>query len=487
MAKESLSAAAARGGAITMLAQLARIVIQILQVAILARLIAPESYGLIAMAVAFTGVAGILRDFGLSTAALRRTDLTQQQRSNLFWLNLAAGLGLATIVFLSSWPISQFYGENDLVMLLHWISISYILSGATAQFRVAISQQLRFRALAVCDVLPPVVALVVAICVAAAGYSLAALVSLQLVLPAVDLLCGMLLARWWPGLPRKAAGMRGLLSFGMSFAGTQLLSYVTRNIDTVIIGRLWGAAPLGMYDRAFQFSVVPINQINTPMTKVAIPVLARVGDDRKRLERGLRSAQLVACYATATGLLVAAGMAVPLIDLLLGTGWDAAAPLFAILAVSSVFRSVQQVANWLQVVRGSSRSLLVSNLIGQPIIILCILVGAIWGVAGIAWGSVLGYAFFWVFSMLWAGKHTGVNTAPLIFRAVRIMAFVGLPGGLAAWVASTYLPLSGLLLVIAALAAAVLAVFLGWAISRTTRTEIGVLVGLVRASVRKRK
>lgn len=482
MPQESLSAAAARGGAITIAAQIARVLIQVVQVSVLARLIAPESYGLLAMAIAFTGIAQILRDFGLSTAALRNAKLTGQQRSNLFWLNVASGGGLAAIVFCLSWPIAAFYGQSDLVLLIQWLSLAYLLSGITAQFRVAISQQLRFKALAICDVIPPIVALLAAVPVAIAGYPLAALIVLQLAMPAADLLCSVLLARWIPSLPSKTEGMRELVSFGLGFAGTQVLGYVTRNVDSVLIGRLWGPTTLGFYDRAFQLSVVPVNQINTPMTKVALPVLSRVVDEEARFERGLRSAQLIACYVTATVLCVAAGLAGPIVEVFLGTEWHQSAPLFAILALSSVFRAIQQIAIWLQVVKGTSRSLFMGNVIGQPIIILALCCGIPWGAIGIAVGSVFGYAAFWVFSMLWAGRNTGIATWPLLTRAFRIVALVGAPAGLAAYLVASFVPLPSIALLLVGVTAAAIAVCASWALSRQTRAEASILLSYLRSA-----
>lgn len=482
---KGLTGAAARGGAVTMFAQIARIFIQMAQVFILARLVAPESYGLVAMVTAFTGVATILRDFGLSTAALRRADLSPQQRTNLFWLNTLLGASLSVVIFLLSWPIAGFYGESELVTIVQWVSLSYVISGMTAQFRVAIARDLRFRVLAICDVIPSVVALAAAVPVAMAGYSLASLVVLQLAFPVVDLILSASLARWWPGLPRRTAGMRDLLGFGGSFALTQILSYATRNVDSVLIGRVWGPATLGIYDRAFQISVVPINQINAPMTKVALPVLSRTVDDPRRLARGLSTAQLVACYLTATGLCIAAGLSEPLIELMLGADWSAAAPVFTLLALSSVFRSVQQIANWLQVAKGSSRSLLFSNLIGQPIIILFIVCGVPWGALGVAAGSVVGYAVFWIFSMLWAGHHTGIDTGPLMKRAARIVGCVGLPSGAAAFGVCWFSPWDAGTTLLAGAGAALGALAVSIVASRVSRGEVRALVGLLRTSLRR--
>ncbi|MEV7648971.1 lipopolysaccharide biosynthesis protein [Arthrobacter sp. NPDC089319] len=480
---QSLTASAARGGAVTIVAQVARTIVLLVQVVVLARVIDPGTYGLLAMVVAFTGVAVILRDFGLSTAALRSAVLTHQQRTNLFWLNTGSGFVLGATIFTLAWPISAFYQEPELVTLVQWIAPTYLLSGITAQFRVSISQALRFRALAICDVVPPLAALVLAIPVATSGHALAALIVLQVTAPAADLLLAYFLARWRPGLPRRAEGMRGLMSFGLGFAATQLLSYVSRNIDSILIGRVWGANALGFYDRAYQLSVQPVNQINTPMTKVALPVLARVVDDRERFNGGLRSAQLVALYATATVLCIAAGLSAPLIDVFLGAAWAASAPIFAVLAIGSVFRAIQQIAIWLQVAKGTAGSLLVGNLIGQPVIIVAVLCGLPWGPIGVAIGSAIGYAVFWVFSVLWAGRNTGVDTKPLLSRAFRVVLLVGAPAGLSAFVVSTLVPAPSIVLLMLGTAAAAASLVISWASSSQTRSELGTLQRFLRAGL----
>jgi len=445
--------------------------------------VGPEDYGLLAMVVTFTGIATILRDFGLSTSALRSTALTQQQRSNLFWLNTASGFVLAVTIFLSSSLIASFYEQPRLIELVQWIAPTYLLNGLTAQFRVAISQALRFRALAVCDILPPVLALVAAVPVAIWGSGLTALIVLQLTAPIVDLVLSSTLAKWRPGWPRRTAGMRQLVSFGVGFAGTQLLSYVSRNIDSVAIGRVWGAAPLGYYDRAYQLSVAPVNQINVPMTKVALPILARASDDPDRFRRGLGSAQLVACYVTATLLCVGAGIAEPLIDVFLGPSWAESAPIFAVLVIGSVFRSIQQIAIWLQVAKGNARSLLLGNVIGQPIIIAAILIGLPWGPLGVAMGSAVGNAVFWVFSMIWAGRNTGVDTWPLLIRATRVVAFVGAPAGLAAFLICSFVPAPSVALLFFGSLAALAMLALEWILSKQMRLEVAALFYFFKAGI----
>lgn len=387
MSSNSLRGRAARGGAITLLTQLLRVAIQLGGMIILARLIAPQYFGLIAMVLAIAGIAEIFRDFGLSQSALRRTDLTHQQRSNLFWLNTLLGLILGLLLFCLSWSIASFYGRPELVLIVQWIAPIYLLGGITAQFRVHINIALRFKALAVIDILSPLTATAAAIALALLGFALPALIALQVISPVLMLILSVALARWRPSLPRRTSGMLELLSFGASYTFTQALSYTTRNVDSIAIGRVWGAVPLGIYDRAFQFAAAPLNQINGPLSRVAIPVLARVAADRTKFIASLREAQLIQVYVTATGLLVAAGLGTPLMTLLLGEDWKAAGIIFSLLAVGSVFRSIQQIGYWMYVTLGLAGAQLKLYLVGQPLIIVCILIGLFWGPAGVQSGA----------------------------------------------------------------------------------------------------
>lgn len=445
---------AARGGAITLGTQVARVVLMLSGTIVLGRLIAPSEFGLLAMVVAVSGVAEIFRDFGLSMAALRRTDLTQQQRSNLFWINATAGLLLALGVWALAWPLAAFYQQPRLLAVVPWIAPIYLLNGLTTQFRVAITQSLRFGALAIIDIAAPLVALCVAIGIALTGVGLTALVAQQTLAPAISLVLAVALARWWPSLPRRADGMRELLTFGASFAATQILSYATRNLDSIAIARVWGATPLGYYDRAFQLSVAPLNQINAPMSRVAVPVLARVVDDKPRYLGALREAQLVATYVTSTALLVTGGLGVPLVTLLLGPNWAFTGQILGILAVGSVFRSIQQIAYWMFMTQGLAGAQLKLYLVGQPIIIVCLLGGLAWGPIGVAVGSTIGWALFWLLALLWVGRASQLDVRGLMIDPLRVVGLVGAPAGVAALCVALFVPLSPIWLVLIGLAAA---------------------------------
>jgi O-antigen/teichoic acid export membrane protein len=483
----SLRSRAARGSAVTLATQLIRALVLLGGTIILARLVAPSDFGLIAMVLAVSGIAEILRDSGLSISALRRPDLTQQQRSNLFWLNTAIGLGLSVAVFCLSWPLAAFYGQSILVEVMQWIAPIYFVNGIAAQFRIAINQRLQFGILAVIDIVPPVLALGVAIGVATAGQGLAALVIQQVVAPVLALALAVGLARWWPGLPRRTPGMKELVVVGWNFAATQVLSYATRNIDSIAIGRVHGPRALGYYDQAYQLAVAPLILINSPITRVAVPVLARVREDRRRYVASLREAQLIACYVTASVLLVVAGVGTPLVTVVLGPTWSAAGPILSVLALGSVFRSIQQIANWIFVTEGITRSQLGLYLVGQPIIVTLVLVGVLWGPIGVAAGGAVGWALFWLLSLIWVGRAADLDVRPLILDPLRIIGLVGLPAGLAAFCVVTFVPLDPVWTLLIGLAAALICYATAVLVSRRVRTDVRTLLSFVRLAVAGRR
>lgn len=481
----SLRSSAARGSAVTLASQGIRLLLMMSSTVVLARLLLPSDYGLIAMVLVVVGVADIFRDFGLSMAALRAKELTQAQQSNLFWINSAVGLVLTGLIYVAAEPIASFYDEPRLVSIVHWVSLLYVLGGLSTQFRVSINRELRFTMLAACDLVPIVVGFVVALWMALEGFGLWALVAQQLAVAVASLAMVVVGARWRPGMPSRHAGMAPLMRFGMSFAASQLLSYGTRNVDSIAVGRAYGPHQLGSYDRAYQLMMLPLNQVNAPLTRVAVPVLSRMIDDRERYGSYLRQAQLVACYLTASLFMVVAGVAPQAVQLLMGDGWGLAGEVLRVLAIGGVFRSIEQISYWMYMSQGLATQQLRFYLVAQPLIVVVMLAGLPWGPVGVAAGHSIGYALFWAGSLLWAGHVSDIDVKPLMWDAARAILIFGTPGGLAAFIVVNIVPGP----VVVTLAAAGLAALgwyaVAWKIMRPVRRDLDVLMRFGRAALRR--
>lgn len=414
----SLADAAARGGAVTLVGQLARFLVQLASVTILARLLVPADFGLYTMVFAIVGIATVIGDAGLSMAAIQSQTITQQQRSNLFWTNALVGLVLAVAAFACAPLIAAFYDEPALLSITQAMSVTFLLNALTAQFRAEVSVKLRFVWLASVDVAAAAAALLVAVTVALSGLAYWALVAQQLTNAAITLVGLIVAARWMPGLPRRSAGMKALYAYGGNTLGVQLFSYVTSNIDSILIGRVWGTAPLGLYDRAYQLFRLPLQQIASPMTKVAMPILSKLQAD-ERYEAYVQRAQLVLGYTFGGAFWLLAALSDPVIDILLGPGWGPAKPIFAVLAIGGVFQALGFVYYWVFLSRALTGLQLRWTIVGRSAMVACMAVGVVWGPLGVAIGAAAGQALNWTLQTIFPMARTGVRRAPLLRIAVR--------------------------------------------------------------------
>jgi PST family polysaccharide transporter len=432
----SLGDRAARGTGITLATQLLRALLQFGSVVVLARLLTPEDFGLVAMVTAVIGIADLVRDFGLSSAAIQTTHLSAAEKTNLFWANLGMGTACALVIAAVQPLIVHAYGEPRIAPVIYALAGVFVLSGACTQFRADLARSMRFGRISAADVVSQVCGIAVAAGLASQGAGPWALVGQQLTVPAVMLVMLVIGTQWRPGWPQRGVSLRRFYRFGGALFGTQSVAYAVKNADNVAIGAIWGAGPLGLYSRAYQLLMMPLNQINAPMTNVALPVLARVQDDQPRFQNYLSRAQLVACYFTAGVFAVAAGLAQPLVLVLFGQQWTGVAPIFAVLAIGGIFRAVAQIAYWIFLARGRPGAQLKQDLVLRPLMIVMILAGLPWGPLGVAVGHSIAFFLYWIATLLYVGRVTGVDVRPLFRNSIRSIVLVCAPAGVAARVAA---------------------------------------------------
>ncbi len=429
----ALGVTAARGAGVTVAGQAYSFVLQTASVVVLARLILPGDFGLIAMVVAVIGVSELIRDFGLSAAAIRAEHVTDAERDNLFWLNTALGVAVTGVVIAAAPLIGLMYDDPRVPSVVMVLAPSFALSGMATQYRADLTRRLKFTALTVTRVVSPTVALLVALVLALMGTEYWALAAQRLVNLLLFLLLSALAARWIPGLPHRHTSIRKFIRFGAALFGTKLLSYATSNVDSVAIGMAWGSVPLGYYDRAFRLLVTPLTQINAPMMQVALPTLSRVHENKPTLEHYVLKAQVVVGYGMATLFALAAGLSPSLILLLLGPEWSPVVPIFMVLAIGGVFRATEQIAFWLFLAVDRAGAQLKMSMLMSPLMIVCILAGLPWGAVGVAGGSAVAYCLQWVVALMWSARAAAIDPRRVLVNILRIVIVVNVPCGLIGW------------------------------------------------------
>jgi PST family polysaccharide transporter len=475
----TLADRAARGTGIVLATQFGRAVLQFASVVVLARLLTPEEFGLVAMVTAIIGIADLLRDFGLSSAAIQSKTLSTDERTNLFWVNLALGAGCMVIVACCTPLITSIYNEPRLAPIVLALSTVFLISGANTQFRADLTRQMRFFALAMSDLIAQFIGVVAAVVAAVAGAGLWAIVLQQVIAALVALVVNFCNIGWLPGAPRRGVSLRRFFRFGGNLLATQTLAYLTMNVDNVAIGAVWGAEPLGLYSRAYKLLMTPLNQINAPMTGVALPVLSRIQDDDETYKRYIGKAQLIACYLTTTVFAVAAGLSVPLVLVLFGPGWTGVAPIFAVLCLGGIFRSVSQIAYWIYLSRGQTEAYLRLVLFTRPIMIAMLLAGLPWGPVGVAVGHSVSWFLYWFVSLVHVGRWAHTDTRMLFANARRAILYVSAPCGVAAYLA-TFLPVNAGLQVLAGITAATVYLLLAALLVPVVRADARLVLSFAR-------
>lgn len=448
--REEVGGHGRRGAKLVTLGQLFRVVANLGGTVVLSRLLVPDDFGLMALVLSVAALGELLRDFGLTTAAARSTTISQDQKSNLFWVNTALGLTLMMLAIALAAPIATVFGARGLESLILWTSPMFLLNGVSAQFRAEINRKLHFGRLAIVESVPPILGIVVAVVWASIAPTTMALVAQQLATHFLGLAVAVALAVWWPGLPNRQGEIRSFANYGGGLFGTQLIAYAARNGDNIMLGATWGTGVLGLYSRAFQLLMLPINQLAAPLTRVAVPVLSRVSGDVEALNRFLRSIIRINMLILGVGYAFAFGLAPQLVLIVFGDQWSAMVPIFQALCVGGVFKALNQANFWVFLATENTGAQFRFALWAQPVIMLCMAGGLPWGGVGVAVGHSVGYALYWLLAALRCAKVCGTDLKPQLREVAFGLIALIIPVGTFAYVCS--LVLQGWLAVILGLA-----------------------------------
>jgi PST family polysaccharide transporter len=347
-----LKAASARGGLVTVFAQLLKLFCTLASTMVLSRLLAPADFGLVAMATAVTGVLMIFKDGGLSMVTLQRENITLGQVSTLFWVNLALGIVLAGVSVALALPMAAWYREPRLVWITLVLSGTFILGAATVQHEALLRRQMRYRALAVVEVISMAVGAAVGISMAWFGCGYWALVGVLLASGLASLVTILIALPWRPDRPRRDRETRSLLHFGGMVTGSDFLNYLFRNADNVLIGWYWGAFPLGLYAKAYSLLMLAPKQINTPVAGVAISTLSRLQQDPPRFRRYFLGGYSLVASINLPLIIGLSIFADDVVRMVLGSQWDQAVPLFRLLVPAAVTGSLLNPFGWLFIATG---------------------------------------------------------------------------------------------------------------------------------------
>ncbi|MBN2589418.1 MAG: lipopolysaccharide biosynthesis protein [Sedimentisphaerales bacterium] len=398
-----------RGAAVTVTAQGIKFILLTGSTAVLARLLTPADFGLIAMVEFFTAFIIMFKDLGLSMATIQKKDITHEQITSLFWINVVFSILLMFMTIAISPLVARFYNEPRLTMITIATGCTLIIGGLNPQHMALLNRQMRFVSIAVINIVSLTCGIVAAIIGALLGLSYWSLILMTIVQGLVCVIMVWSISGWRPGRPAVGKGVKSMLTFGGNLTGSSVLGYFIRNADNAIIGYALGSASLGIYTKAYGLLMLPIRQFNSPMQRIMIPTLSRLQDEPKQY----RSFYLQALAAIAlitmpmvTFLFVSAN---EIVDILLGSEWTAVAPTFRFLAPAAFLGAINFAPGWLFVSLGRVGTQFRWTILSAPVIIIGFLIGVNWGINGVAASVSITWSVMFVLAVYWATQQSPVK------------------------------------------------------------------------------
>ena len=359
-----------------------RALLHLAQVAVLARLLVPEDYGLMAMVGVVLVFAGLFSDMGMSSAFIQRQDVSLQERSSLFWLNICLSAVLMLVVIVLSPLLSHWFGDVRLSPLLMLAASTFVINAIGQQMRMNAEKALNFRPVVLLELGSAVFGFATAVVGALAGWGVYALIAGGLVSSiAGSVFAWFYLTEGWRPMWRfRLNDVRSYFGFGGAMVANNLVNEVNRSVDLFLGGKLLGAAALGFYSMPRNIVFHVQNLVNPIITRIGFPLIAQVQHDIPRV----RSIYLQTINMTAsTNAPIYIGIAFfapEVVAVLLGSKWLDSAELLRVLVVWGFLRSTGNPVGSLLMGMGRAKLQLKWNL-G----LLCLIPPVMW------WGSTLGH------------------------------------------------------------------------------------------------
>ncbi|MGH8142013.1 MAG: lipopolysaccharide biosynthesis protein [Steroidobacteraceae bacterium] len=420
------------------MSQGARLALQLGGLAVLSRLLSPAVFGLVAMAAVVTNFANLLRDLGTAAAVIQRKELSEATIAAAYWFSVGSGTIIGIALAAAAPLLASLFRRPDLTGLLRVLALSFPLASLGTVHQALLERDSRFSTVAGIEMLSSSVGLGVAILAAALGagaYSIA----LQTVVVA-----GLSSLQFWrasPWRPRRAGALlrelRSIWHFSGPLVGFNLINYLGRNADAMIIGRLLGAVALGPYSMAYRLMLFPVQNFTYVANRALFPVYSR----RQDSDQGVRELYLrtLGVIASITAPLMAGTLALryPLVQVLMGPKWGLTAAVLTWLAPVGFIQSLASCSGAIYMARGRTRLLMATGAAGSALMISSFLLGVRWGVLGVARGYLCanlltGVPVFYITMRLLGGTLT-----ELIGRIWRPIAGAGVMALAVAWAQSS--------------------------------------------------
>ena len=376
---------------------------------ILARLLSPSDYGLLAMIAVFNAIAFTFLDSGFGNALVRKPNLTENDNTTAFFFNLIAGIVLFGIIWLIAPWVSSFYNKPILTPLLRAEGSLLIIASFKIVQNTQLSRALNFKALMIIRFVSSLSGGVSGIIAAYCGLGVWALVIMHIVDALISLALLWIISPWRPRGKWSKSSFNYLWGYGSKLLASGLLNTIYGNIYPIIIGKCYSAADLGQYTRANGYAAIPSQSLTGVIQQVTFPVLSQIQDDDKRLATNYRRMLRFTVFIIFPIMIGMAALAHPLVIALVTDKWEQCVPYLQIVCFSLMWYPVHAINLNLLQVKGRSDLFLRLEIIKKALITVVVFACVPFGIMGICYGSVFTSVACLAINTYYTGKLINVG------------------------------------------------------------------------------
>lgn len=374
---------AARGLLVTGGGQALRILLGMASLVLLSRFLSPADFGMLAIATTITGFVGLLQDFGMTQGVVQRTELRRDVANALFATSATLGV-LSCLLIVGIAPMAAWlFGMDQIHDVLLAFSVLPLLGGLGAVHGGLLNRRMRFASLTAIEMVAATASFVVGVALAWAYRSPWAVVCAAVSYGAILCAGNWLATGWIPGRPRFGGDYRETMGFGAGVAGSNFFNFVARNADTLIIARFLGAAPLGIYDRAYKLMMLPLQQVNGPLSRVMLPVLSSLQASPERYRAAYSESATLLMLITHPAMIVAILASDDFVRLALGPGWGEVGLIFAWFGVCSLHQVFTSSLAWIVFSQGRGADATRISAVSSATTLCAFFAGIPWGLQGV--------------------------------------------------------------------------------------------------------
>ncbi len=389
---------------------------------IIARLVMPDQFGMVAMLSVFTAVAGVFIDAGFSTALVRKKDRTHADCCTVYWFNVIISILCYIILFFCAPLVARFYEMPQLTAILRVTAIGIVIGSLSGVHGALLNAELRFKEMTKFNLIGMILSITVGITMAYMDFQVWALVAQGLTSTTVGAICVWYKVKWRPSLIISRQSLNEFFGFGSKLLASGLLDTLYSNIYTIVIGKVYRAADLAFYNRAKSLTSLSAELPTGILQSVTYPTLCKLQDDEAALKNGfLRTIRLASfvIFPICVGL---GAVAYPLINVLYTDQWLFAAPLLSIIVFNAMWYPVHAINLNYLIVKGKTNLFLRVEIIKkiQGLCILCITIPL--GIKAMCWGSVVGCYLCLIWNTYYNGKYLKMSIIAQLKELWHILA-----------------------------------------------------------------